>query len=87
MMIDSAEVVSLELQVLGFLWNKGDRHKNTNCSFVLVFNPCILTFFFLAVAFFLHHYGVSIGCFLMPCVKFHVKFKKKGGGGEKEKRE
>lgn len=46
MIIDSVEIVSMKLQVVGFLGNKSDKHKKANCYFVLLLNPYNLTLFF-----------------------------------------
>lgn len=45
MIIDSVEIVSMKLQVVGFLGNKSDKHKKANCYFVLLLNPYNQLFF------------------------------------------
>jgi len=44
--IDSTEMVSVKLCILGFLWNKIDKYKKGNCSFVLLLDPYIAILIF-----------------------------------------
>lgn len=93
MIVDSAEIVSVELQGACVLWNKSDKYKKPNCSFVLLLNSCILTVYSCCqiwspdVIFSYHNFGVSIVGFLKPCVNYRLSLKKWGKNKKKKKKE